>query len=87
MIAGVILEPVLMNCGILVPEDRFPRRPASPDPQPRGLVDLRRGQDGADCRPGRRHQDVRGPTGHRLPGQGARRADFRWRRSVAPRKS
>ena len=71
-IAGVIVEPILQNCGVLLPIDGFLQ----------GLRDLTRKHDalltydevktGLTVGQGWCHQEVRRPTRHRLPGEGPR---------------
>ena len=72
-IAGMILEPVMMNAGIIPPVDRLPRGPGSAAARRGRLPDLRRGEDRLHDRTGRHDRPLRRRTRHRLPGQGARR--------------
>ena len=58
-IAGMILEPIMMNAGIIYPERRLSRRPQGPAPRPRRAADLRRGEDRAHRRPRWRLRAVR----------------------------
>ena len=58
-IAGMILEPVMMNAGIIKPEPGYLARPQAAPPRPRRAAHLRRGQDRPDRRPGGRHATPR----------------------------
>ena len=51
-VAGMILEPIMMNAGIIKPEPGYLARAQRPAPRPRRAARLRRGQDRADRRPG-----------------------------------
>ena len=84
---AMILEPMMMNAGIIPPDDGLSGR----DPRPActrhgALLDLRRGQDRLHHRARRRHRAVRRRARHGLPGQGARAAGSRSRRSAARRR-
>ena len=72
-VAGMIVEPIMMNAGIIPPVGGYLARPAGPAARPRRAARLRRGQDRSHRRPRRCHRPVGGGAGPRLPGQVARR--------------
>ena len=72
-IAGMIVEPVMMNIGVVAAAPRLPRRAADAAAHPRRPAHVRRGQDRPDDRPRRRHRALRRRARHRVPRQGARR--------------
>ncbi len=74
-VAGMILEPVMMNAGIILPRDGYLAGLKELLHAARRAARLRRGQDRVHGRPGRRHRAVRRDAGHPLPGQGPRRRD------------
>ena len=86
-IAGMIIEPVMMNIGVVPPPPGYLDALADLLHAPRRAADVRRGEDRADDRAGRRHRALRGHARHRVPGQGARRRRARAARSAAPRRS
>ena len=81
-IAGMILEPIMMNAGIIHPRGRLPRRAQGPAPRARRAADLRRGEDRPHRRPRRRLAAARRDPrpGLRRQGDGRRALDRRDRR-------
>ena len=76
-IAGMIIEPIMMNAGIIQPEPGYLAGPEGTAALPRRAADLRRGQDRAHRGPRRGDRGDRGDPGHHLPGQGHRRRRVR----------
>ena len=86
-IAGMIVEPAMMNCGVVLPQPGYLQ----------GLLDLchRHGaylafdevKTGGDDRVGRRRRGVRRAARHRDAGEGVRRRRARAARSARPRSS
>ena len=70
-VAGMIMEPLMMNAGIVPPAAGLPGGRPRAHPAPRRAAGLRRGQDRAHGRPRRRHRALRRAARHRVPGQGA----------------
>ena len=56
---GMILEPIMMNAGIILPDDGYLAGAPGPAAPTRRAADVRRGQDRADHRPGWRDRAVR----------------------------
>ena len=69
-IACLIMEPAMMNIGIVVPAARVPPARARAVHQARCGLHLRRDQDRAHDRRGRRHRALRRAAGSGLPRQG-----------------
>ena len=69
-VAGMILEPIMMNAGIIHPVDGLPRRAQGPAAPARRAAHLRRGEDRAHRRSRRRHPAGRRHPRPGLPGQG-----------------
>ena len=69
-VAGLIMEPAMMNVNIVPPVPRLPRARARAHPRPRRGADLRRGQDRRHRRGGRRDRAVRRHARRRVPRQG-----------------
>ena len=44
-VAGMIVEPAMMNCGVVLPQPGYLQGSARPLPSPRGLPRVRRGED------------------------------------------
>ena len=82
-IAGMILEPVMMNAGIITARGRLPRRPQGAAARRGRVPHVRRGEDRLHHRPRGRDRTVRRHAGHRLPRQGPGgrhlRGRHRWR--------
>ena len=74
-VAGMIVEPAMMNCGVVLPGARLPAGAQGPVPRARRVPRVRRGEDGRDGRLRRGRRGVRRDAGHRLPGEGDRRRD------------
>ena len=55
-IAGMIVEPIMMNAGIIHPDDGYLAGAQGPAPRARRAAHLRRGEDRPDRRPGWRHR-------------------------------
>ena len=72
-IAGMIVEPVMTNCGVVLPDPRLPREAEGHLPRERRAARVRRGEDGLHGRLGRRRRGVRRRPGPHLPREGARR--------------
>ena len=83
-IAAMIVEPMMMNAGIIPPAPGYLEGLRDDHASPRCAVDLRRGQDRARRRLRWSDRAVRRHARHHLPGQGARAAACRAARSVAP---
>ncbi len=81
---AMILEPVMMNAGIIPPDDGYLAAHPRPAARRGRAADLRRGQDRLHHRPGRSHRAVGRGARHGVPGQGARRRHLggrdRWHR-------
>ena len=86
-VAGMIVEPAMMNCGVILPEPGYLAGPEGPLPRARRVPRVRRGEDRCDARLRRRDRGVRRRARHRLPGQGDRRRHCRAARSARPRSS
>ena len=71
-VAGMILEPIMMNAGIIHPEAGYLAGLRDLLHRARRTAHIRRGQDGPDHRARRRDHDVRRDAGPHLPGQGDR---------------
>ena len=69
----MIVEPAMMNCGVILPGARLPAGPEGPLPRARRLPRVRRGQDRRDARVRRCDRGLRRRARHHLPGQGDRR--------------
>ena len=78
-IAGMILEPIMMNAGIILPEPGYLAGAQRPAARARRAARLRRGQDRPHRRARRRDRAVRRDARHHLPGQGDRRRGLRRR--------
>ena len=72
-IAAVILEPIMMNVGLCMPEAGLPRRSAHTLRQVRRTADLRRGKDRRQAELGRRLRILRREARHDLSRQVHRR--------------
>ena len=86
-VAGMIVEPIMMNAGIIPPEPGYLAGLKDLLHAHGALLDLRRGQDRPDRGPVRRHRGRRRDAGHHLPRQGDRRRRRRLPRSAAPPRS
>ena len=82
-IAGMIMEPMMMNAGIIPPDAGYLDGRSPTHPHVRRVADLRRGQDRPQRASRRRDRVVRRHARHRLPGQGTRQAVCRAARSAA----
>ena len=71
-VAGMILEPIMMNAGIITPDPGYLGAAEGPAARARRPPHLRRGEDRPHRRPLRRHRRDRRHPRHRLPGQGHR---------------
>ena len=85
-IAAVITEPIIGNCGAIMPGARLPRAHARAGHRARRGADLRRGADRAAGRPRRRAGPVRHRARPDRARQGARRRRSRWPPSAAARE-
>ena len=83
-IAGMIVEPVMMNIGVVPPPPGYLEALADAAAHPRRAAHVRRGEDRADDRTRWGHRDLRRRARHRVPGQGARRRRAVRGRSAAP---
>ena len=83
-VAGMIVEPIMMNAGIIPPEPGYPAGPEGPAARPRRAAHLRRGQDRPDRRPGRRDREGGGDARPDLPCQVDRRGSGGRPPSAAP---
>ena len=72
-IAAIILEPILMNVGLCMPQPGFLQGLARSLPQKRRAADLRRSENRRETRLGRRQRIFRREAGHDLPGEIDRR--------------
>ena len=81
-VAGLILEPAMMNINIVRPVDGYLERAARAVHAARHPADLRRGQDRRGDRGRRRDRAVRRHPRHRLPRQGDLRRPARAARSA-----
>ncbi len=72
-IAGMIVEPVMMNIGVVPPPPGYLDELRTVLHQARRAAHVRRGEDRAHHRAGRGHRALRRRARHRVPGQGARR--------------
>ena len=72
-IAGMIIEPVMMNIGIIPPPPGYLAGLADLLHAHGALLTFDEVKTGLDHRAGRRHRALRRRARHRLPGQGARR--------------
>ena len=78
-IAGMILEPIMMNAGIIPPEDGYLAGLKDLLHAEGALPHVRRGEDRLHHRPRGRDRTVRRHARHRLPGQGPGRRHLRGR--------
>ena len=76
-VAGMILEPVMMNAGIIKPAPGYLASLKATAARPRRAAHLRRGQDRPHRRPGRRHAAGERPARPDHPGQVAGRRRVR----------
>jgi hypothetical protein len=76
-LAGLLIEPVMMNIGVVTPPIGLSRRAEGAAARARRIFRLRRGENGPGGGARRRHRVVRRHSRHRVPGQGAR-----WRAAV-----
>ena len=72
-VAAIILEPVMMNVGVIPPRGRLPAAAARARDRTRRAPDLRRGEDRRQARLGRRAGVLRRQGRHGVPRQGDRR--------------
>ena len=78
-IAGMIVEPIMMNAGIILPEPGYLAGLKELLHARGALLAFDEVKTGLTAGPGRRDRDVRGHAGHHLPGQGHRRRSLRGR--------
>ena len=69
-VAGLIMEPAMMNINIIPPREGYLRAGPRADRPARRQADLRRGQDRRDDLGRRRHRPLRRRPRHDHPGQG-----------------
>ena len=72
-IAGMIVEPAMTNCGLVLPDPGYLRRAEGDLPRERRAARVRRGEDRLHARVGRRGRGVRRRSRSRLPREGDRR--------------
>ena len=68
-VAAVITEAVLMNVGIMLPDEGYLQSCAGHHTQAWGIAHLRRGKNGCNCCTRRCHGNLSGGTGLDLPGE------------------
>ena len=83
-IAGMILEPVMMNAGIIPPDAGYLAGLRDLLHAAGRAAHLRRGEDRLHRPAPAAPPALRRHARHRLPGQGAGRRHLRWPRSAAP---
>ena len=83
----MIVEPAMMNCGVILPEPGYLQGLKDLCHAQRRLPRVRRGEDRRDARVRRRGRGLRRRARHRLPGQGDRRRHAVRRDRRRPRSS